>query len=134
MMTPVTFNSLIFPHVLFVDPVRIRWRSAERFCSVIERKPINLAQVVYLTDSKHNRFEVTVEPTHDVRGRHIAKIPCADGCFDWLKKRIFADAGFSAEDQGVVDLLTRPLHPVRQPTDDVLRVIRINGLHVVKPR
>jgi hypothetical protein len=34
----------------------------------------------------------------------------------------------------VVDLLRRPLHPVREPVDDVLGVVGIDLGHVIEPR
>jgi hypothetical protein len=42
---------------------------------------------------------------------------------DRLKQRIFADALRAAQYESVVDLLFGPLHAVRQPADDVRRIL-----------
>jgi hypothetical protein len=53
---------------------------------------------------------------------------------DRLDKGILANPLGAAEHDGVVDLLTRPLHPVGEPADNVVAIIRIDFIDVVEPR
>ena len=52
---------------------------------------------------------------------------------DRLNDGVLADAHGAAEHQRVVDLVLGALHPVREPCDDVLKVIREYLLHEIEP-
>jgi hypothetical protein len=63
------------------------------------------------------------------------KIPRADRMLDRLEQRILADTLRAAQHQGVVDLLGRPLHTVRQPAHDMCHIIlSVDGFDVADPR
>ena len=67
-------------------------------------------------------------------GDTSCKVPRPDRALDRLEQRVLADALLAAEHERVVDLLLRPLHPVGQPFDDVVGVVRIDVADVVEPR
>ena len=53
---------------------------------------------------------------------------------EWLaspfKKSVLADALHPPKDEGVVDLLLRPLHAVGEPVNDVIGFLRVDTPHV----
>ena len=54
---------------------------------------------------------------------------------DRLEQRILADTLRAAQHQGVIDLLGRPLHAVRQPAHDMCRIILgVDRFDMVDPR
>ena len=58
----------------------------------------------------------------------------ADGSFDPLDHCVFADPWVTAEEQRVIDLFPRSLHPMGEPADDVIDIVGINFPDVVEPR
>ena len=66
-------------------------------------------------------------------GDDIGEIPRPDGVLDRLEQRVLPDALRAAEHEGVVDLLLRLLHAVREPLRDVVGIVRIDVLHELEP-
>src|SRR5262245_34916775 len=80
-------------------------------------------------------FGIAVEGSvHHLAWCYVVKIPRTDRVLGRLKQRVFADALGAAEHQSVIELLLWPLHPMRQPIDDVTGVVRINSADMSEPR
>ena len=75
-----------------------------------------------------------VEPPEELLRRHLGEVPRPDRPLGGLQQGVLADALRAAENQGVVDLVLRPLNPVGEPSDDVCGVSWIDEAKVVEPR
>jgi hypothetical protein len=100
---------------------------------VIELEPIDIAEVSRLAYAQDHRFEEPIEPPEHVVRRHLMEIPRPHRALDRLKRCILADALTATEHDGVIDLVSRALHAVRQPVKQVLNVVAKHAVHVVEP-
>ena len=75
---------------------------------------------------QHDALEEAVEAAEHLLRRRFLEVPCADCVLDRLEQGVLADALKAAEDEPVVDLLLRPLHPVGEKLDDVAGVVGID--------
>ena len=87
-----------------------------------------------LADPQDHGLQEAVEAAEQDRRRDLRDIPRADRVFRWLEQGVLPDPLSAAQHQRVVDLLGRPLHPVRQPGDDMLGIGGVDFVHVVDPQ
>ena len=91
---------------------------------VVESEAVDLAEVARLADPQDDALEEAVEPAEQLLRRDFGEVPRPDRPLDRLEQRVLADALRAAEHERVVDLLFRPLHPMREPSHDVVGVAR----------
>jgi hypothetical protein len=102
---------------------------------VIKGEAVHVAKIPRLIDPQDDRFHEAVEAAEQVRGRDFMKIPRADRMLDRLEEGVLADALRSAQNQSVIEFLSRQLHAVRQPFDDMGGVLgAVDRVGMVDPR
>src|SRR6185312_1576680 len=99
----------------------------------VECVPIDLAEIARLVDDEQHTFHESIEPTEQLHWRYGLGVPHAHRNRHWVQDGVLADAGGAAEQERMIDLLSRLLAPVRAIGDDVLPVFGIDGLDMVKP-
>ena len=100
---------------------------------LVEGIAVDLAEIAGLVDAQDHALDEAVEAAEQLHRRHFGEVPRADRVAHRMQQRVLADAGRAAEQQRVVDLLGRALHPVRQPAEDVAGVVGIDLADMVEP-
>jgi hypothetical protein len=92
-----------------------------------------MSQIARFADPHDDGLHEAIEPAEQLLRGDLDKIPGADRMLHRLQHRILADALTAAEYDAVIDLLVRPLHPMREPLNDPIGLIRVDQSHVIDP-
>ena len=126
-----TIEDAVLALVLVIDAQHVRRRCRIGFHVLVPSVAIDLTEIAGFVDAQHHGFEEAVEPSEHVRRHDLDEIPRSDRLLDRLKQRVLAGALAAAEYQRVIDLFSRPLRTVSEPSDDVLGIVRIDPVHML---
>src|SRR5262249_14940414 len=126
-------KNAIFAEVLLVDAQHIGRGSRIGFRVVVERISIDIAEVAGFVDPEDDGLGEAIKTPEEVARRHFNEIPRSDSALDGVENRVLADPLIPTEDQAVIDLDMRALHPVGKPLDDMIGITTENPAGMVKP-
>src|SRR5262245_39582751 len=109
-------EDVVLVYMLLVDEQHVRRRRSVRLEMLVKAKTVStfsITEVASFVYAQNHRLGEVIEPTEQMRRRHVMEIPRTDRILDRLEHRVFADALGTAKHEGVVDLLLGALHALR---------------------
>src|SRR5271155_1202096 len=97
---------------------------------IVELEPVEVAEITGFVNAKNDGFHEAIEPSEHLPRRDFDEIPRPDRVLHGLEHRVLADPLFATENERVVNLFLRTLHPLREPLNDVIGVVREDLTHM----
>ena len=111
-------EDVVFSQMLLIDTQHIGRRGGIDLGVVVEGEaidPLGVTEIARLVHPQDDRFGEAIETPEQIGRNDVVEIPRSDRLLHRLQQTVLADTLRSAQHQGVIDLLLRALHPVRQP-------------------